>query len=225
MDLSNKSVHGVELVMAPALAAMKAALQKDLPKVLLQTHNETAAKAYQLVKTQTAKPRRKAAAAKTPPVKVDSAFDVTNPAAVAWVQAHAAELIDGISDTTKTEIRDLIESAFADQFDVYELADRISEVIGDDARAEEIARTETMTASNVGQQDAWDQAVEDGLLTGNELQEWIVTPDDRLCPICDGLDGVQAELGGMFVSDTGDQYDGAPAHPNCRCTVGLAVPS
>jgi hypothetical protein len=55
-------------------------------------------------------------------------------------------------------------------------------LIGDPERAELIARTETMRASNEGQQEAWDQAVEEGLLTGNEQQEWIVTPDDRLCP-------------------------------------------
>jgi hypothetical protein len=221
MELSNKSANGVELVMAPALDAMKMALQAELPRVLLQTHNETAAKAYKLVQSKVAQPRAAAAAA---PVKVKQAFDVTDPAAVAWVQAHAAELIDGITDTTREDIKRLIESAFEDQFDVYDLADQIAEVIGDDARAEEIARTETMTASNVGQQDAWDQAVDDGLLTGDEVQEWIVTPDDRLCPICEGLEGVQAGLGEMFAAD-GEQYDGPPAHPNCRCTVGLALPS
>jgi hypothetical protein len=156
MELSNKSANGVELVMAPALDAMKMALQAELPRVLLQTHNETAAKAYKLVQSKVAQPRAAAAAA---PVKVKQAFDVTDPAAVAWVQAHAAELIDGITDTTREDIKRLIESAFEDQFDVYDLADQIAEVIGDDARAEEIARTETMTASNVGQQDAWDRSL------------------------------------------------------------------
>lgn len=221
MELSNKSYHGVEMVMDPVLTALRTSLQATLPNVLLRTRNASATEAYKRVQAQVAQPR---AAAKAP-VKVDQAFDVTDPAAQAWIEAHAGELIDGISDTTRADIRRLVEQAFEDQFDVYELADRISEVIGDDARAEEIARTETMTASNVGQQDAWDQAVDDGLLTGNEVQEWIVTPEDRLCPICSDLDGVQAPLGGMFVSANGDQYDGAPAHPNCRCTLGLAVSS
>jgi hypothetical protein len=220
MELSNKSLHGVELVMDSALKAMTMALDATLPGVLLKTHNESAAEAYRRVQAQVAKPRAAAAA----PVRVKAAFDVTNPAAVAWAKAHAAELIDGIEETTRADIKRLVEDAFDEEVEVYDLADQIAEVIGDSARAEEIARTETMTASNVGQQNAWDQAVDDGLLTGDELQEWIVTPDDRLCPVCDGLDGEQAELGGMFEAD-GEQYDGPPAHPNCRCTVGLALPS
>jgi hypothetical protein len=57
-----------------------------------------------------------------------------------------------------------------------------------------------MRASNEGQQEAWDQAVEEGLLTGNEQQEWIVTPDDRLCPECEPFDGCRRRLDGTFRS-------------------------
>jgi SPP1 gp7 family putative phage head morphogenesis protein len=98
----------------------------------------------------------------------------------------------------------------------------IEVLIGDADRAETIARTETMRAANEGQIEAWQQAAETGLLTGNESTEWITTPDDRLCPICEPLDGQTTALGGTFEVD-GDRVSSPPAHPRCRCTVGLAV--
>lgn len=152
------------------------------------------------------------------------AFDKSNPAAVKWVEDHAAETLDGISDTTREDIKNLIEESFQGQFDVDTLTDEIASLIGDPERAELIARTETMRASNEGQQEAWDQAAEAGLLTGNEEQEWIVTPDDRLCPECEPFDTVTAELGGTFEAE-GVTSDGPPLHPRCRCTLGLKLGS
>lgn len=150
------------------------------------------------------------------------AFDVTNPASVAWVKAHAADTIKGINDATREAIKDLIEEAFTEQFDVDDLTKEISSLLGDKGRAEVIARTETMRASNEGQTQAWDQALDEGLLTGTEQKEWITTPDDRLCPVCEPLDGVTVALDDRFDVD-GDEIDSPPAHPNCRCTIGLSV--
>ena len=156
-----------------------------------------------------------------PKVK-DFAFDRTNPDAKQWVADHATETIEEMSKATREAIRDLVDQSFDGDFDVHDLADQIAELIGDDARAETIARTETMKASNAGQQEAWDQAVDAGLLTGSEQQVWIVTPDDRLCPICEPLDGQEQDLGGKFDTELG-KVDGPPAHPRCRCTVGLTL--
>lgn len=149
-------------------------------------------------------------------------FDKTNPRAVEWVKEHAADTVTGVSETTREQIRKLVEDAFEEQFDVDDLADEIAELIGDEDRAENIARTETMKASNAGQQEAWNQAVDEGLLTGEEEQEWITTPDDRLCPICEPLDGQKAPIGGQFKTELG-RVDGPPAHPRCRCTIALSV--
>jgi hypothetical protein len=116
-------------------------------------------------------------------------------------------------------------------------------------RARNIARTETMTAANQGIQAGWRMAQDAGLLARDVRKVWIVTPDDRLCPICAPLDGVTVEAGSRFTSDvqatsftvtarTGeDRITVAatkplpspvstmvpPAHPSCRCTVGLAI--
>ena len=155
-------------------------------------------------------------------LQVDFAFDITNPLATEWAREHAAELIEGISETTRGYIRELIEAAFEEQIDVRELADTLAEALGDAARAETIARTETITASNQGQILAWEQAKEEGLLGGNEKKVWIVTPDDRLCPICEPLDGVTVGFSETFDVE-GEALEGPPAHPNCRCAVGLTT--
>jgi hypothetical protein len=84
-------------------------------------------------------------------------------------------------------------------------------------RALMIARTETIKGSNEGQNQLWKQAIEAGELPRTVMRVWITTPDERLCPICEALDGVTAKVFGSF----NGQFDGPPAHPNCRCTTGI----
>lgn len=90
-------------------------------------------------------------------------------------------------------------------------------------RAKMIARTEIMRAANAGVQAAWEQAQRAGQLR-NLARTWITTPDDRLCPICAPLEGQRRSMTEPFVSPTnGQAYLIPPAHPNCRCTVGLVA--
>jgi SPP1 gp7 family putative phage head morphogenesis protein len=83
-------------------------------------------------------------------------------------------------------------------------------------RAETIARTEIMGALNEGSRQAYKQAQDEGLLGDDAKKEWIVTPDEALCPICRPLDGVQVRLDEDFQTSVGP-LPGPPAHPNCRC--------
>lgn len=214
--------------MSQAIEAFEKSFEPKFKRLIEDVRNRTGAEAAKILrgrlKARHASIRDMGFRAAAP--KIDGfSFDKSNPKAVQWVEAHAAETISGISDTTREDIKDLVEHAFDGEYDVDELASRISDLVGDDSRAETIARTETMRASNEGQREAWDQAVEDGLLTGNEKQEWIVTPDDRLCPECEPFDGVTADLDGTFVAEDGTESDGPPLHPNCRCTVGLNLGS
>lgn len=88
-------------------------------------------------------------------------------------------------------------------------------------RALNIARTETIAASNQGQQELWRQAKLQGRLTGREQREWIVTTDDRLCPICAPMAGQLRGLNEPFTSALGPVM-APPAHPQCRCAMGLS---
>lgn len=88
-------------------------------------------------------------------------------------------------------------------------------------RAENIARTETIRAEREGTQESWRQAADEGLLDVRALgQEWIATPDERECDVCMDLDGQKQRLGESF-QVSGETFAGPPAHPNCRCTLGI----
>ena len=91
-------------------------------------------------------------------------------------------------------------------------------------RARSIARTEVMRASNMGQQLLWEAAVDAGAWQAEQVRRvFIVTPDDRLCPVCAPLDGVRVGLRESFVSPTnGASGIVPPLHPACRCAVGIA---
>lgn len=92
------------------------------------------------------------------------------------------------------------------------------------ARATNIARTETINAAQAGQQMAWEQAADKGLLSRSTLKQgWLVTPDDRLCLICAAIpllnpDGVS--LGGYFATPVGP-VKRPTVHPQCRCSLYL----
>ncbi len=111
-------------------------------------------------------------------------------------------------------------------------------------RAENIARTETIHAANMGTQLAWESAQDAGLLPPGTQKVWIATEDSRLCPICAVLDGQVVDLGEPFdVQEQATSFtvDGQsirvaeteplrapsttltpPSHPSCRCTLGIA---
>jgi SPP1 gp7 family putative phage head morphogenesis protein len=206
------------------MTTLAAGLQNCLPDLLAQVRDESGRVSYGKLETQLRASGYRAAA-KPVQVRVGK-FDMTNPAAKDYIADHTGELITQITETTCEAIRDLVQAAFESGSDttVDDLADQISDEIGDDDRALMIARTETMDASNEGQQEAWDQAVDDGLLTGDEQQEWIATGDQKCCDSCDSMDGQTVDLGEDFEDNDGETYDGPPAHPNCRCTVGLVLP-
>jgi hypothetical protein len=88
-------------------------------------------------------------------------------------------------------------------------------------RSETIARTESMTASNRGQQLLWEQARTVGLVDNSVQREWITTPDIRLCEICQPMQGVRVNLDQSFTLEDGQTLMTPPAHPQCRCTVIL----
>jgi len=86
------------------------------------------------------------------------------------------------------------------------------------ARANTIARTETIAASAAGQQLHWEDQMSKGYLNNNEMEKvWIVTPDDKLCPICAAMGDERTAIDGTFT------FGGKapPRHPNCRCAIGL----
>jgi hypothetical protein len=93
-------------------------------------------------------------------------------------------------------------------------------------RAMTIARTETIRASTTGQDATWKAAQDTGLLPQSAQKQWIVTPDDKLCPQCTEMTGRRAlaPINGQFVTPLGLRF-GPPMHPNCRCAVSISAQS
>jgi len=86
-------------------------------------------------------------------------------------------------------------------------------------RAETIARTETMDASNQGQLELWRQA---GYEKGKK--RWLLTPDDRLCDDCAEMEGQEVGVEDDFHSDSLGKYVPCPPlHPDCRCAMRLVA--
>ena len=89
-------------------------------------------------------------------------------------------------------------------------------------RADSIARTELTRSANMGQQLLWEESIANGTLTpGKFLKLWIVTPDDRLCKICETYVGYSVEVQGTFEAPNGARLPTPPLHPMCRCSLAL----
>jgi hypothetical protein len=91
-------------------------------------------------------------------------------------------------------------------------------------RAETIARTETLRAANIGQQETWRQAAAEGFLVPEETRRmWLIAEDDRLCAACAEVPDLNPD--GVGLEEDFDTSEGAlsepPLHPSCRCTVVL----
>lgn len=81
-----------------------------------------------------------------------------------------------------------------------------------------IARTETIAAETLGQQARWREAVNLGYLDPTtDGQEWLARLDRRTCALCRHLDHSVVPFGEPFPGG----YLGPPAHPACRCSLGL----
>ena len=94
-------------------------------------------------------------------------------------------------------------------------------------RARTIARTEALRTTNIGVQDAWQQAIDKGTVSEALVRKrWIVARDERLCAVCGPIPKMNPKVG-VPHSQPFKTPDGPtmlpPIHPNCRCTVSYRV--
>jgi len=82
-------------------------------------------------------------------------------------------------------------------------------------RTEMVARTENHFAVENGRRDEWLQARDDGEIPETARRKWVSAPSsDRLCEICEDMDGVDVGLDEPFVLPNGESVDTPLAHPN-----------
>lgn len=75
-----------------------------------------------------------------------------------------------------------------------------------------VSRTESARAASIAQDLIWERAVTDGQMANVYEQEWV--PSVKACPVCRGLKGARAPIGGQFRAPGGS---GPPLHPSCGC--------
>lgn len=83
-------------------------------------------------------------------------------------------------------------------------------------RAERIARTEMATAFNQGHLATVQAGVDSGLIVDEIQREWLTAEDERVCPVCNPLNGVVVAFDEPFPNGA---EMAPPLHPGCRCTV------
>jgi len=114
-----------------------------------------------------------------------------------------------ISETTREDLRDLIEAAFEREAPIADLVDEIkASSIFSEARAEMIAATEVQRAQILGSVEIWRES---GIV---ETVIWQVSSLGPCDECADNADQ-EVDLGDAFPS--GAQYP--PAHPFCRCVL------
>jgi hypothetical protein len=94
-------------------------------------------------------------------------------------------------------------------------------------RAENIARTETIAASNQGVLDSWRQAEREDLMPKGMQKRWIAAlGSKRTCKICDELGRSEpVPINEEFYSSVlGTSFARPPSHSSCRCALGLVRP-
>jgi hypothetical protein len=146
-----------------------------------------------------------------------------------WSNALGRELSSGHSDRTIAAARDADRALTQDQIDLAVERYRQAQVT---ARAEAIARTETLRNVHAGVQQAFQQAVDRGDVEAKDLvSEWIHAGSGRLSrPDHVAMDGKMVPFGTAFELPSGARlrYPGDSSAPpsetvNCRCTFSTTI--
>jgi len=130
-----------------------------------------------------------------------------------WARQYAGKLVQGITDNTREGVGRAVQG-FVDTpgRTIGQLRDELAPLFGE-SRAQRIAVTETTRAYSEGMNLVHQQISRAGIQMD---KVWQTANDEKVCPIC-GPNHGKTEKQGWTVR-------GAPAHPNCRCWVTLALP-
>ena len=162
-------------------------------------------------------------------------WDIQRPEVQDWISNYTIKFTASIEGTSELAIRDIIAKAQLEGWSVTQTRQAIMEEwegFGK-ARADMIARTETMRSSNYGTRQAWEDA-------GVETVSWYTHLDGRQCGWCEEMHGTVISVTENY-KNIGDEVsyrteDGdaktmkvtyqdvrcPPLHPLCRC-LELAV--
>lgn len=147
---------------------------------------------------------------------------------IEFIKNNSFEIIEGINETTLLKLKKQLEEGFEAGEGIDKLKSRVSSVFVEarGPRAEKIARTEILRATNFGTLEAYKQSK---IVKG---KEWLTAVDERVCPWCASMDGKIIDIEEEYF-EKGDELtvDGKtlkfdyldvlhpPLHVSCRCTL------
>ena len=148
-------------------------------------------------------------------VLMESSFDIYSAEAIETLTQLHSNFSVAFTQTGGNiqSLRETLQDGYALGDSMEHLADRVSVTMGLTSqdtswKALQIARTETIRASNYGAVSGWNQT---GLVEG---KEWDAAWD--ACDICTSLHGETAKLKESF---DGGYFAPPDPHPSCRCTL------
>jgi SPP1 gp7 family putative phage head morphogenesis protein len=128
-----------------------------------------------------------------------------NKQALEWLKTHIGWAATQTTETMAQDLSDALAEGFNAGESINQIAARIQQVFTDasDYRAQMIARTEILGASNQGNILGYKES-------GVSRVEWLTARDERTCDICQPMDGDIENI---------DDAPPLPAstHPACRC--------
>jgi HK97 family phage portal protein len=155
-------------------------------------------------------------------------LNLSSDPALEFLQTQGADLIKGINETTRDQLRATLAEGFEAGEGIGPLKVRVKKVfkLAIDNRAEMIARTESLRASNFATVEAYRQS---GVVVA---KQWLTTRLPNVCPMCADLEGKIIGVNEDYfkAGDTitaGDEtlkigdidIDAPPLHVNCGCTT------
>lgn len=145
---------------------------------------------------------------------LDYTFNLGNPRAVAYLEAHAAEAVTAIDETTRAELARLISQGINQGMSYQKIANGIRDRFDGFSgyRSKMVATYETGMGYETGSRSV----ISDMQNLGLEFQKsWLTVGDDRVSEDC----AANEEEGWISADQPHDSGDDTPlAHPLCRCT-------
>jgi SPP1 gp7 family putative phage head morphogenesis protein len=145
----------------------------------------------------------------------DVAFDVVNERAIAWLNEYVIDLSGKLEEINVHDLKTALMEGIDAGESMDKLRARVNDVFEtyDKARAEMVARTETIRSQETGNRLVYKEA-------GFTRKVWFANAG--CCDICEALDNVDIPIDEPFDFDDGGYSDrmAPPAHPNCRCSSG-----
>lgn len=148
---------------------------------------------------------------------------------IKFVDKFTNKYAKATNKTTVTKLRKTLQEGINAGESIPQLRDRVNLMFDsmERSRATQIARTETVRASNFGAEEAM---IQSGVVEG---KEWLVAYDERTCEFCLAMESNFQELGTSFFEEgqiapgteggsieiSYADVDNPPLHVSCRCTI------